>query len=311
MSTSIPTICSLLPSATEIVFALGLGDRLAAVTNECDFPPEAARLPVITRSTLDYLETRRSPDIHTHISMALHGGSSIYLLDQQLLERLSPDVILTQELCNVCAVSYETVKQAVRRRPGRATILSLEPTTLQGILDTIRQVGEATGARAQAASFVRELEEQVDAIAVRARTASGCPRVFAMEWLDPAFTAGHWVPELVRRAGGRDELGREGYPSTQVSWRRVTEYDPEIVVLMPCGFTLDRTLEEFAHVTLPEEWSGLSAVRSGRIYAVNGSAYFNRPGPRIVLGLQILAEIIHPEVFTRTTPPGAWQRLAV
>ncbi len=311
MSTSIPTICSLLPSATEIVFALGLGDRLAAVTNECDFPPEAARLPVITRSTLDYLETRRSPDIHTHISMALHGGSSIYLLDQQLLERLSPDVILTQELCNVCAVSYETVKQAVRRLPGRATILSLEPTTLQGILDTIRQVGEATGARAQAASFVRELEEQVDAIAVRARTASGCPRVFAMEWLDPAFTAGHWVPELVRRAGGRDELGREGYPSTQVSWRRVTEYDPEIVVLMPCGFTLDRTLEEFAHVTLPEEWSGLSAVRSGRIYAVNGSAYFNRPGPRIVLGLQILAEIIHPEVFTRTTPPGAWQRLAV
>src|SRR5260370_38872243 len=308
---SSPTICSLLPSATEIVCALGLGDRLAAVTNECDFPPEAAGLPVITRSTLDYLETRRSPDIHTHISMALHGGSSIYLLDQPLLERLSPDVILTQELCDVCAVSYETVKQAVRRLPGRATILSLEPTTLQGILDTIRQVGEATGARAQAASFVRELEEQVDAIAVRARTASGCPRVFAMEWLDPAFKAGHWVPELVRRGGGRDELGREGYPSTQVSWRRVTEYDPEIIVLMPCGFTLDRTLEDVAHVTLPEEWSGLSAVRSGRIYAVNGSAYFNRPGPRIVLGLQILAEIIHPEVFTRTTPPGAWQRLAV
>jgi len=185
VSTSIPTICSLLPSATEIVFALGLGDRLAAVTHECDFPPEAARLPVITRSTLDYLETRRSPDIHTHISMALHGGSSIYLLDQPLLERLSPDVILTQELCDVCAVSYETVKQAVRRLPGRATILSLEPTTLQGILDTIRQVGEATGARAQAASLVRELEEQVDAIAVRARTASGCPRVFAMEWLAP------------------------------------------------------------------------------------------------------------------------------
>jgi len=310
VSTSIPTICSLLPSATEIVFALGLGDRLAAVTHECDFPPEAARLPVITRSTLDYLETRRSPDIHTHISMALHGGSSIYLLDQQLLERLSPDVILTQELCDVCAVSYETVKQAVRRLPGRATILSLEPTTLQGILDTIRQVGEATGARAQAASLVRELGEQVDAIAVRARTASGCPRVFAMEWLDPAFTAGHWVPELVRRAGGRDELGREGYPSTQVSWRRVTEYDPEIIVLMPCGFTLDRTLEDVANVTLPEEWSGLSAVRSGRIYAVNGSAYFNRPGPRIVMGLQILSEIIHPEIFPRTTPPEAWQRLA-
>lgn len=311
MSTPTPTICSLLPSATEIVFALGLGDRLAAVTHECDFPPEAARLPAITRSTLDYHETRRSHDIHTHISTALHGGSSIYLLDQNLLQRLAPDLILTQELCDVCAVSYETVKRAVRRLQGRATILSLEPTTLQGILDTIRQVGGATGTSARAASLVRELEDQADTIAERARTASGCPRVFAMEWVDPPFTAGHWVPELVRLAGGRDELAREGYPSTQVSWRRVTDYDPEIIVLMPCGFTLGRTLEEFAHVTLPEEWSGLSAVRSGRIYAVNGSAYFNRPGPRIILGLQILAEIIHPEVFTRTTPPGAWQRLAV
>ena len=311
MSTPSPKICSLLPSATEIVFALGLGDRLAAVTHECDFPPDTARLPIITRSTLDSHEPHSSREIHTHITAALHGGSSIYLLDQELLHRLAPDLILTQELCDVCAVSYETVQQAVRRLHGHATILSLEPTTLQGILDTIRQVGEATGTGARAASLARELEEQADAIEAQTRAASGRPRVFAMEWLDPPFTAGHWVPELIRRAGGRDELAREGYPSTQVSWRRVTDYDPEIIVLMPCGFTLDRTLEEFAHVTLPEEWSGLSAVRSGRIYAVNGSAYFNRPGPRIVMGLQILAEIIHPEVFTRTTPPGAWQRLAV
>lgn len=307
-----PTICSLLPSATEIVFALGLGDRLAAVTHECDFPPEAARLPVITRSTLDDHETRRSHDIHTHISTALHSGSSIYLLDRHLLERLAPDLILTQELCDVCAVSYETVKQAVRRLPGRATILSLEPTTLRGILDTIRQVGEATGTSARAASLVRELEDRAETIAGRAQQpASGRPRVFAMEWLDPPFTAGHWVPELVRLAGGRDELAREGYPSAQMSWSRIADCDPEIIVLMPCGFTLDRTREEFARVTLPKEWRGLRAVRSGRVYAVHGSAYFNRPGPRIVMGLQILAEIIHPEVFTRTTPPGAWQRLAV
>src|SRR6266478_4472392 len=135
------------------------------------------------------------------------------------------------------------------------------------------------------------------------------PRVFAMEWLDTPFTAGHWVPELIRRAGGRDELAREGYPSTQIPWRRIAEYDPEVIVLMPCGFTLNRTLEEFGHVTLPEEWSGLRAVRSGHVYAVNGSAYFNRPGPRILTGLQILAEIIHPELFRRTTRPEAWQRL--
>jgi len=130
-----------------------------------------------------------------------------------------------------------------------------------------------------------------------------------MEWLDPPFTAGHWVPELVRRAGGRDELAREGYPSTQITWRQIADYDAEIIVLMPCGFTLRRTLEEVGHVTLPEEWRGLRAVRSGRVYAVNGSAYFNRPDPRIVTGLQILAEIIHPEIFPRTTPPEAWRRL--
>ena len=310
MSTPTSTICSLLPSATEIVFALGLGDRLVGVTHECDFPPEAARLAVITRTTLDHHETRRSHDIHTHISTALHGGSSIYLLDQNILQQLAPDLILTQELCDVCAVSYETVKLAVRRLSGRATILSLEPTTFQGILDTIRQVGEATGTTARAASLVRELEEQADAIEVRARTASGRPRVFAMEWLDPPFTAGHWVPELVRRAGGRDDLARDGCPSTEIPWRRIADYDPEIIVLMPCGFTLGRTLEEFAHVVLPEEWNGLRAVQSGCVYAVHGSAYFNRPGPRIVTGLQILAEIIHPEIFRRTTPPEAWQRLA-
>ena len=311
MSPASPTICSLLPSATEIVFALGLGDRLAAVTHECDFPPEAARLPVITRSTFDDHEPRRSHDIHTHISTAPHGGSSIYRLDQDLLQRLAPDLILTQELCDVCAVSYETVKQAVRRLPGPATILSLEPTTLQGILDTIRQVGEATDTSTRAESLVRELGEQADTIAVRARTASGRPRVFALEWLDPPFTAGHWVPELVRRAGGRDELAREGSPSTQIPWRRIADYDPEIIVLMPCGFTLDRTRKEFAHVALPKEWRGLRAVQTGRVYAVHGSAYFNRPGPRIIMGLQILAEIIHPEIFPRTTPPEAWQRLAV
>ena len=310
VSTPSPTICSLLPSATEIVFALGLGDRLAAVTHECDFPPEAALLPVITRSTLDSHEPHSSREIHTHITAALHGGgSSIYLLDQELLHRLAPDLILTQELCDVCAVSYETVQQAVRRLNGHAMILSLEPTTLLGIFDTIRQVGEATGTGARAASLARELEEQADAIEAQMGTASGRPRVFAMEWLDPPFTAGHWVPELIRRAGGRDELAREGYPSPQIPWRRIAEYDPEVIVLMPCGFTLNRTLEEFGHVALPEEWSGLRAVRSGHVYAVNGSAYFNRPGPRILTGLQILAEIIHPELFRRTTRPEAWQRL--
>jgi len=303
-------ICSLLPSATEIVFALGRGADLVAVTHECDFPPEAARLPVITRSALEH-RTHGSREIHNHISSAIHAGSSIYVLDQDLLERLNPDLILTQELCDVCAVSYEVVERAVHRLEGQRVILSLEPTSLGGILETVEQVGEATGTQARAGAVARELQQQIDQIAVRAQTASGGPRVFAMEWLDPPFTAGHWVPEMIRLAGGRDELAQEGCPSSQIDWSRIAEHDPEIIILMPCGFTLERTSEEFARVTLPDEWRGLSAVRSRQVYAVNGSAYFNRPGPRIVEGLEILAEIMHPELFPRTMARGAWQRLEV
>jgi iron complex transport system substrate-binding protein len=302
-------ICSLLPSATEIVFALGLHDRLVAVTHECDFPPEAARRPVITRSTLAHT-LRRSREIHTHISLAMHTGSSIYELDQDLLQRLAPELVLTQELCDVCAVSYATVERAVRRLPGSPTILSLEPTTLDGILDTIRHVGEATGARDAAESLVRNLGEQIEAFADLTARAPRRPRTFALEWLDPPFAAGHWVPEMIRIAGGEAGLSREGLPSTQVSWRDVATCDPEIIVLMPCGFTLERTLEELAAVILPDEWAGLRAVQSGQVYAVHGSAYFNRPGPRITVGLQILAEIIHPELCPRRTPPEAWRRLS-
>jgi iron complex transport system substrate-binding protein len=301
-------ICSLLPSATEIVFALGLGDQLVAVTHECDFPPEATRLPVVTRSTLDH-GTRDSRAIHTHISRALHDGSSIYTLDHELLERLDPDIILTQELCDVCAVSYDTVQQAVHRLTGKRTILSLEPTSLDAILATVTQVGDATGHGDRAAALVHELRQRIDHIAAITKEVPRLRQVFAMEWLDPPFTAGHWVPEMIRLAGGRDDLAREGSPSSQVDWSRIADYDPGVVVLMPCGFTLARTLEELGQITLPAEWRGLSAVRSGEVYAVNGSAYFNRPGPRVVDGLQILAEILHPEILPRTMPADAWRRL--
>jgi iron complex transport system substrate-binding protein len=301
-------ICSLLPSATEIVFALGLGDQLVAVTHECDFPPEAAGLAVVTRSTLDH-GTRDSHAIHQHISQALHDGSSIYTLDQELLERLNPDIILTQELCDVCAVSYDVVQQAVHRLAGKRTVLSLEPTSLDGILATIMQVGEAIGHRDRAAALVSELRQRIDRIVAIVQDAPRRHRVFAMEWLEPPFTAGHWVPGMIRLAGGHDDLAREGSPSSRTEWSRIADYDPEVVVLMPCGFTLARTLEELAQVTLPAEWPRLRAVRSGEVYAVNGSAYFNRPGPRIVDGLQILAEILHPTLFPRMMPGEAWRKL--
>lgn len=302
-------ICSLLPSATEIVFALGLGDQLVAVTHECDFPPEAAGLPVVTRSTLGE-GTQGSRAINHHISTALHEGSSVYALDHDLLERLGPDLILTQELCDVCAVSYELVQQAVQRLEGRRKILSLEPTSLDSILATIQQVGEAADVRDRAARVVAELRQRIDAIAAETKGASRRPGIFAMEWLDPPFTAGHWVPEMVQLAGGRDDLSHGGQPSSRVAWARIAEDDPEIVVLMPCGFTLERTREEAARIVFPSEWWRLSAVRSGEVYAVDGSAYFNRPGPRIVDGIQILAEIVHPDIFPAMMAPSAWRRLS-
>lgn len=302
-------ICSLLPSATEIAFALGLGDRLVAVTHECDFPPEASGLPVVTRSTLPP-GTRDSREIHHHIASALHAGSSIYTLDQVLLEDLAPDLILTQELCDVCAVSYETVTQAVHRLTGPRRVLSLEPTSLGGILATITQVGEVAGVPERAATLVGALRRRIERVAERAGATRHRPRVHAMEWLDPPFTAGHWVPEMVRLAGGAEILGQEGQPSARMAWARLLQEDPAVIVLIPCGFTLEQTVEATGQAELPEGWDRLTAVRGGRVYAANGSAYFNRPGPRIVDGLEILAEILHPELFAPQWQGRAWRPLA-
>jgi len=306
-------ICSLLPSGTEILFALELGDRLVAVTHECDVPASAGPIPVITRSTLDHAG-RGSRAIHNHVTEAMHRGSSIYALDHELLERLDPDLILTQELCDVCAISYAEVATAVHRLeltlPGKRTVLSLEPHDLTGVLQSIEQVGDAAGVLERAATLTRALRERINRIMSLAQVASGRPRVFAMEWLDPPYTAGHWVPEMIRVAGGRDEMSREGAPSVEVSWDAIARYDPEIVVLMPCSFGLERTLNEVGAIGGSEAWTHLNAVKRGQVYAVDGATYFSRSGPRTVDGLQILGEIMHPDVFPRTTPPHAWTRLA-
>src|SRR5881296_2288468 len=212
-------ICSLLPSATEIVLALGLGDHLVAVTHECDLPAGARPVPVVTRGSVDHL-TLDSRAIHTHVTAAAHSGSSLYALDQEVLGRLDPDIILTQELCDVCAVSYDQVAEAVHRLdvtlPGQRTVLSLEPKGLAGILGVIEQVGDVTGVPERSAALIRDLKTRI-----------------------------------VRLAGGHDELSREGAPSVEVSWAQIVTYDPEIVVLMPCSFSLERTLEELGRVALP------------------------------------------------------------
>src|SRR5881397_834212 len=306
-------ICTLLPSATEIVLALGLGDHLVAVTHECDLPAGARPVPVITRSSVDHL-TLDSRAIHTHVTAAAHSGSSLYALDQELLGRLDPDIILTQELCDVCAISYDQVAEVVHRLevrlPGQRTVLSLEPKWLAGILDVIEQVGDVTGVPERAAALIRELRARIDRVAAVAARATTRPRVFAMEWLDPPYSAGHWVPEMIRLAGGHDEMSREGAPSVEVSWAQIAVYDPEIVLLMPCSFSLKRTLEELHRIALPAAWSRLAAVKAGRAYAVDAAVHFSRSGPSTIDGLEILGEIIHPELFPRRSPVDAWRPLA-
>ena len=299
-------ICSLLPSATEIACALGLQDDLVAVTHECDYPAAALDKPRITSSAIDHTG-RTSAEIHRHISAAVHRGSSIYHLDRELLERLSPDLVLTQELCDVCAVSYEQVERAVRIARSESAIVSLEPTTLEEILETIQHVGRVTDRHAQAESVVAGLRKRIDRVAAALAAAESRPRVLCMEWLDPVFVGGHWVPGMVEAAGGIDGLGRPGQPSFVVTWRQVEEYAPEVVVLMPCGYHLQEVVDEFRRTPLPAEWHRLPAVQTGRVYAVDASSYFNRPGPRIVDGLEVLVQVLHPELAPATHGPDDYR----
>ncbi len=302
-------IVSLLPSTTEIVCALGLADDLVAVTHECDYPPAVQGKPAITSSTLPH-SGLSSAEIDTIVSSQVRDRLSIYHLDEQLLAAVQPDLLLTQELCDVCAVAFGQVQHAVREVSGGGAgaprILSLEPTTLDGILATIERVGEATGQVAAAAELVASLRARVAAVAARTRDVAYRPRVACFEWLDPIFAPGHWVPEMVQLAGGTPAIGAAGVPSERVTWATVQAAQPEIIVLTVCGFDVERTLSEAA-ATLPHfaGWDDLPAVQQGRVYAVDGNAYFSRPGPRIVDGLEMLAGIVQPDLCGDVPPAGA------
>jgi iron complex transport system substrate-binding protein len=302
-------IVSLLPSATEIVCALGLADELVGVTHECDFPPEAAGKPVMTRSVQN-LASASSRDIHRLVTAAVHGGSSLYALDEAALAEARPDLILTQELCRVCAVSYREVNEVARAIDADITVVSLEPTSIEGILNTITTVGAMTEAEDAAVDLVESLRERLGAIEqqVQSRRDAGrrSPRVVGLEWLDPPFAVGHWVPEQIRRAGGWDLLGADGEPSRQTSWDAVAEVDPDMLLLMPCGFHLAETVRAWAGIGRPPDYAELAAVRRDQVFALDGSAYFSRPGPRVIDGIEILAEIFDPEAFVEVSPLGSW-----
>jgi iron complex transport system substrate-binding protein len=291
-----PRIVSLLPSATEIVCALGLEEQLVGVTHECDYPPSVVGKPVLTSSHISHAEMS-SAEIDHAVRSQLDGHGSIYGLDERLLAELKPDLIITQELCEVCAVSYKTVLRAARVIEADARVVSLEPNNIQDIFANIRTVGGLAGAAAEADALVRDLTVQLDALAVLLTEVETRPRTLVLEWLEPPFAPGHWVPEQVAFAGGDASFGVASGKSRTTTPEEILAYAPEVIVLAPCGYYKEDTLRALGSARLPRGWRELPAVRAGNVWAVDATSYFSRPGPRVVEGAEILLRVIHPEVF--------------
>jgi iron complex transport system substrate-binding protein len=292
-------IVSLLPSATEIICELGLRDQLVGVTHECDYPRSVMSLPKVTKTLIPMDATSR--EIDALVRDKLGAQSALYSLDMETLERLAPDLIVTQALCDVCAVAEDEVKNAACLLPTGPRVVNLEPETLGEVLACIRQVARAVGDESLADPVIDRLQGRVDAVIARARRVRARPRVALLEWLDPPFSTGHWNPELIRLASGVDGLGREGERSVTLRWDQVIEWQPEVVIISCCGFTAERALEETHVLRDVTGWSELPAVRDGRVYVTDGASYFSRPGPRLVDSLELLAHVIHPDVHPLPT----------
>ncbi|SHF27475.1 cobalamin-binding protein [Streptoalloteichus hindustanus] len=285
-------VVSLLPAATDIVAELGLLPELVGRTHECDWPPgRVEAVPVVTASGID-AERMGSREISDAVGGARHSGSSLYTLDTGRLAELRPDVVLTQDLCDVCAVSYRSAEGAVRVLEGDTRVVSLEPRTLDEVFDCVVRVGSVLGVPEVGAGVAERLQARV--AAVREHVA-GRPRptVAAIEWLDPVWPAGHWVPDQIEAAGGVPLLAGSGEHTEPIDWARVVAARPDVVVIMPCGFSPDRTLAELRLLTERPGWAELPAVRSGRVWVLDGPAYFNRPGPRVARGVEVLAQLLH------------------
>ena len=306
-----PRIVSFLPSATEMACALGLADSIVGITHECDYPPEIKSKPVVVRNVLP-LERMSQSEIDRAVAERIREGQSLYQIDEHLLRELAPDLILTQNLCQVCAPSGNEVSRVLKALPKAPEILWLTPQSLSEIFDNVRDLGAATDRSVEAAGLVDDCLARLQNLSDRTKTISHKPRVFCMEWLDPVYASGHWVPELVKIAGGVDELGRERGESVRVSWEEITAWAPEVLVIMPCGFDLQQTMKQiwsvFGYRSSP--FFDLPAARNGRVYAVDANSYFARPGPRVVEGAELLAQLIHPELFA-VTDSNAFQPVDV
>jgi iron complex transport system substrate-binding protein len=296
-------IVSLLPAATEIGGVLGLMKNVVGVSHECDFPEEANAKPRVTHCPIhDAGLTSRKVD--EWVRKALYHNGTIYTIDDKLMRDLRPDVILTQKLCDVCAVGYGTVARLAATLPGFAQVVNLEPSSLSDILDDVRRVARACGVSQRGEKVVKELSKRIESVRARTSGIAHKPTCFLMEWIEPPFCCGHWGPELVEIAGGHDPLGRKHEPSAEIKWEAVLNARPEVIILALCGYDVGVARRDYKLLKKFPGFSSLPAAQSGRVYAVDAKAYFSRPGPRIVDSLEILASILHPEQFPEFTFAG-------
>jgi iron complex transport system substrate-binding protein len=299
-------IVTTLPSATEIVSLLGLEDNLIGITHECDYPPSVRKKPVVMRSVF---ATRKmsSKEIDDAVLAYVRKGKSIYAVDEELLQRLKPDLIITQELCEVCATPFQVVARSIAKLEPKPKILSLSPHNLEEVLENILEVGRATGHTKRAHEIVTTLRRRIDDVKFRCSSPElRKPTVFCLEWMDPLYCSGHWMPQLVKYAGGRELLGRSGEPSVVTTWNHVLEADPEVILVTVCGYDVERTLSEISALKSRDGWHKLKAVKNQRVFVLDGPSYFSRSGPRLVDGLEIMAFLLHPGLFPEyKLPKGA------
>jgi iron complex transport system substrate-binding protein len=301
-------IWSLLPGATEILFALGLGEEITGVTHECDYPPQANSKPRVTVSHVD--SSRPGGDIDRQVTERFQAGQRLYGVAEARLQSDPPDLIVTQDLCPVCAVSPSDLDGHLESAGCSAEVVCLNPRRLTDVLDDVRRLGDATGHVAEADQLRTALSERLESVREAVGVTSHLPRILCLEWLDPPMPAGHWVPDMIALAGGDDGgVIPPGEVARKVSWNELDAIEPEIVVLMPCGFSSERAGLEGLRLWDSHAWRGLPAVRSGAVFAVDGNAYFSRPGPRLTDGVELLAHILHPDLFPKTPPLGSVLKL--
>jgi iron complex transport system substrate-binding protein len=299
-------ICSLVPAATEILFALGLGDRVVGVTHECDWPPEAASRPAVTASLVESGDLT-SEEIDRAVATAAGEGRPLYAISDEVWGEIDASVVVTQELCDVCAVSSEQVGDAVRAQPLEVDVIDYSPSTLEGIADSIEELGRRLGVEGEAEELAGGMRSRFERVEGALAGVDSSPRVFVAEWLEPPYSAGHWVPDMVALAGGTDVAGMSGEPSYRMRWTDVAALEPDLVVIAPCGFDLDRTLAETVPLELSAHLLGTPARQESRVFAVDANGSFSRPGPRVVDGIDVLAHLLHPDAYP--DPGFPWSRI--